>query len=71
MLATFLMFATSRAGGFEERHDKRTKGHHYRNRPPADNRGKLNGEVANNLVTSYSDATRILRGSYEETAPWN
>jgi len=29
---------------------------------------KLNGEVANILVTSYEDATRMLRGSYDETA---
>jgi len=33
--------------------------------------GKLNGKVASILVTSYHDATRMLRGSYEEIGRLN
>ena len=55
---------------FAERNDIRTNRKHYTaaDRLPT-NRGNLNGEVANILVTSYDDATRMLRGSYKETAP--
>jgi len=54
-----------------ERHDKRTNGQHYRIQQTELSLvlcGKLNGEVASILVTSNEIATRMLRGSYEETA---